>query len=66
VFVVGLAGDYCVKATALDARKVGFKSWVIEEGTKCVVPADWDAVKEELETAGVSIISMNDPIVRDL
>ncbi|KAJ5846668.1 hypothetical protein N7534_010337 [Penicillium rubens] len=66
VFVVGLAGDYCVKATALDALKVGFKSWVIEEGTKCVVPADWDAVKEELETAGVSIISMNDPIVGDL
>lgn len=66
VFVVGLAGDYCVKATALDAAKVGFNSWVIEEGTKCVVPANWDAVKGELETAGVSIISMNDPIVREL
>ncbi|EKV07842.1 Isochorismatase family hydrolase, putative [Penicillium digitatum] len=66
VFVVGLAGDYCVKATALDAVKVGFRSWVVEEGTKCVVPASWDATKKELGTAGVSIISMNDPIVRDL
>ncbi|KAJ5163188.1 uncharacterized protein N7500_005018 [Penicillium coprophilum] len=66
VFVVGLAGDYCVKATALDAAKTGFKSWVIEEGTKCVVPAGWDATREELETAGVSIISIDDPIIRQL
>ncbi|KAJ5615771.1 hypothetical protein N7537_000885 [Penicillium hordei] len=66
VFVVGLAGDYCVKATALDAAKVGFKSWVIEEGTKCVVPTGWDAVKGELEAAGVSIISMNDSVIREL
>lgn len=66
VFVVGLAGDYCVNATALDAAKAGFKCWVIEEGTKCVAPASWDAVKEELETAGVSVISMNDPIIKEL
>lgn len=66
VFVVGLAGDYCVKATALDAAKVGFKSWVVEEGTRCVVPPAWDSVKEELETAGVSIISMDDPIIKEL
>ncbi|KXG45437.1 uncharacterized protein PGRI_039860 [Penicillium griseofulvum] len=66
VFVVGLAGDYCVRATALDAVKTGFRSWVIEEGTKCVVPAGWDAIKKELATAGVSVISMDDPIIREL
>lgn len=32
VYVVGLAGDYCVKATAMDARKEGFKTCVIGEG----------------------------------
>lgn len=66
VFVVGLAGDYCVKATAIDAARLGFKTWVVEEGTKCVVPSGWDAVKEELVTAGVSLVSMFDCFIEEL
>ncbi|KAJ5773462.1 hypothetical protein N7457_008358 [Penicillium paradoxum] len=66
VFVVGLAGDYCVKATALDAIKTGFKAWVVEEGTKCVAPADWGTIKKELGTAGVAMISIDDPIIQRL
>lgn len=66
VFVVGLAGDYCVKCTAIDAVKAGFRSWLIEEGTKCVAPAGWDAVKDELRTAGVSIIHASDAILQKL
>lgn len=57
VFVVGLAGDYCVKHTAIDAAKSGFRSWVIEDGTKCVTPGSgWEKTKEELKIAGVSVI----------
>ncbi|KAJ5103840.1 isochorismatase family hydrolase [Penicillium argentinense] len=66
VFVVGLAGDYCVKCTAVDAVKAGFRSWLIEEGTKCVVPAGWDTVKEELRAAGVSVIHADDAVMRKL
>jgi nicotinamidase-related amidase len=66
VFVVGLAGDYCVKCTAIDAVKAGFRSWLIEDGTKCVVPASWDKVKEELRVAGVSVIHAGDAIVKKL
>lgn len=66
VFVVGLAGDYCVRATAIDAARLGFKTWVVEEGTKCVVPANWDAIKEELVTAGVSIVSIFDSTIEEL
>lgn len=66
VFVVGLAGDYCVKCTAVDAVKAGFRSWLIEDGTKCVVPASWDKVKEELRVAGVSVIHAGDAIVKKL
>ncbi|KAJ5294508.1 hypothetical protein N7508_009329 [Penicillium antarcticum] len=66
VFVVGLAGDYCVKCTAIDAVKAGFRTWVIEEATRCVVPDAWDAVKGELEAAGVSVVSWWDPIVQGL
>lgn len=66
VFVVGLAGDYCVKATAIDAAKAGFKTFVVEEGTKCVAPAGWDDTKEELVAAGVQLISITDPVVKEL
>ncbi|KAJ5174709.1 isochorismatase family hydrolase [Penicillium canariense] len=62
VFVVGLAGDYCVKCTAIDAVKAGFRSWLIEEGTKCVVPAGWAQAKEELRAAGVSVIHVDDAV----
>jgi nicotinamidase/pyrazinamidase len=31
VDIAGIAGDYCVKATALDAKKLGFKTWVLAE-----------------------------------
>ena len=62
VFVVGLAGDYCVKHTAIDAVKAGFRSWVIEEGTKCVVPgAGWERAKDELQASGVSVIGIDAP-----
>lgn len=66
VFVVGLAGDYCVKCTAIDAVKAGFRSWLIEEGTKCVVPAAWTQAKEELRVAGVSVIHADDAVVKKL
>lgn len=66
VFVVGLAGDYCVKCTAIDAVKAGFQSWLIEEGTKCVVPSGWDQTKEELRAAGVRVIHADDPAIQKL
>lgn len=66
VFVVGLAGDYCVKCTAIDSVKAGFRTWVVEEGTKCVVPADWDLTKEELQMAGVSVINADDAVIQRL
>lgn len=64
VFVVGLAGDYCVKFTAIDAAKAGFRSWVIGEGTKCVVPGSgWEMAMGELKASGVSVIMADSPEV---
>ncbi len=34
VFVVGIATDFCVAWTAIDAAKLGFKSFVISDATK--------------------------------
>ncbi|KAF3483922.1 pyrazinamidase/nicotinamidase [Arthroderma uncinatum] len=58
VFVVGLAGDYCVRCTAIDAADRGFKSYVIDEATKCVDPGEgWENAKVEMATHGVRVIS---------
>jgi nicotinamidase/pyrazinamidase len=44
VFVVGLARDYCVKATALDAAREGFDTVVIDDLTRAVAPDQAEAV----------------------
>jgi nicotinamidase/pyrazinamidase len=44
VFVVGLARDYCVKATALDAAADGFETFVVDDLTRAVAPAEHAAV----------------------
>ncbi|RMZ76226.1 hypothetical protein DV738_g5055, partial [Chaetothyriales sp. CBS 135597] len=48
VYVVGLAGDFCVKFTALDAAKAGFEVIVIEDAQRCVDPGAWNQLRHEL------------------
>ncbi|KAG5636595.1 hypothetical protein H0H81_007535 [Sphagnurus paluster] len=36
VFIVGIAGDYCVKSTALDAVDFGYKTWVVRDAVRSV------------------------------
>lgn len=59
LFVVGVAGDYCVKHTALDAAKAGFKVFVIEDAQRCVDPAEWQNVKKEFADASVKVVTMD-------
>jgi nicotinamidase-related amidase len=66
VYVVGLAGDYCVRSTAEDAVREGFEAYVIEEGTRPVDPALWVGVKREMEGAGVRVVRQDDREVRRL
>lgn len=54
VVVVGLATDYCVRATALDAVQAGYNTTVIAELTAGIAE-DPDEVFEELEAAGVEV-----------
>jgi nicotinamidase/pyrazinamidase len=58
VDVAGLALDYCVKATALDARRAGFDVTVHRGATRAVEvkPADGERAVEELRAAGVSVV----------
>ncbi|HNY98400.1 MAG TPA: bifunctional nicotinamidase/pyrazinamidase [Rectinema sp.] len=54
VIVCGLATDYCVKATALDARKLGFEVVVVENAIKGIgaAPDDIDNAKKQIREAG--------------
>lgn len=64
-FVVGVAGDFCVKCTALDARQEGLETIVVADAVKSIDPgADgWGKTKQELEGAGISIVNLEGPEV---
>lgn len=55
VFVTGLATDYCVKFTALDAIKAGLDAVLIEDGCRGVAEATSAAALEEMKQAGVQV-----------
>ena len=58
VWVGGLATDYCVKSTVLDARKQGFKVKAIKDAMRAVdlQPGDGERAIEEMRNAGAEIV----------
>jgi nicotinamidase/pyrazinamidase len=56
--VLGLATDYCVKFTALDARALGFAVALVEDGCRAVdlAPGDGARAIAELRAGGVDIV----------
>lgn len=58
VYVLGLATDYCVQATALDARELGFDVWLVEDGCRAVdlKPGDGDRAIAKLRGEGCAIV----------
>lgn len=63
VEVVGIATDYCVRATALDAARLGFSTRVRLDLTAGVARASVDRTLTELATGGVELVGS--PIVLD-
>jgi len=55
VDVVGIATDYCVRATAADAAAEGFQTRVLLGLTAGVAPGTTAAAIESLRTAGVAV-----------
>jgi len=62
VFVGGLATDYCVKATALDAVKHGFEVTVLEDAIRGVEvqPGDCTRALGEMKRARIRILRTED------
>ena len=57
VVVCGLATDYCVRATALDARRLGFETVLIADAVAAVdlEPDDGERALTEMQAAGITL-----------
>ncbi|MBY4897489.1 bifunctional nicotinamidase/pyrazinamidase [Cupriavidus sp. AU9028] len=67
VFCVGLATDYCVAWSALDARAAGFEAAVIEDACRAIdLQGSLQAAWERLAAAGVQRLQSADLLRADL
>ena len=59
VYIVGLALDVCVKFTVLDALELGFKTYLVKDGSRGVnlKPGDSDKAVEEMQEKGAIIVT---------
>ena len=62
IYIMGLATDYCVKYSCLDAELLGFNVHVIKEGCRGVElsPGDVQSALREMESCGVKMVSVKD------
>ena len=58
VYVVGLAADYCVKFTAMDAKDLGFNTHLIKDATKGVNLNEGDVEQaiKDMSAKGIHIV----------
>jgi nicotinamidase/pyrazinamidase len=58
IYLLGLALDYCVKYTALDACQLGLKTHVVLDGCRGIDlhPEDVDRALKEMKAAGAAIV----------
>ncbi len=62
IYLLGLALDYCVKYSALDARQLGFNTHIILDGCRGIGldPGDLDRAIDEMKRAGAILLQSHD------
>jgi nicotinamidase/pyrazinamidase len=62
IYLMGLALDYCVKYSALDARRLGLNAHVILDGCRGIEleAGDIDRALDEIKCAGTTILKSSD------
>ena len=58
VFFVGLAGDYCVKYTAIDTLEYGYETWLVTDGIKSI--SDEETAYEGLKKKGAHFLTLEE------
>ncbi len=61
VYIMGLATDYCVKYSCLDAVQLGFHTHIIQEGCRGVElhPGDIEKTLQELKNNNIELLFFN-------
>jgi nicotinamidase/pyrazinamidase len=59
LYVTGLATDYCVKASAIDAARQGIRTYLIRDAVRGVEVKEGDILRalQEMEKNGIRVIS---------
>lgn len=61
VFIAGLATDFCVAFSAIDASRQGFTTFMIEDASRAIdMSGSLEAAHEKMADAGVTIIRSSD------
>ncbi len=63
LFVGGVATEYCVRATVLDALKLGYEALVVEEAVRGISRDEEEAAKSEMLREGAILVRL-DEIIR--
>lgn len=65
IYFAGLATDYCVLYSVIDACELGFNTYVVKDGCRGIdlKPGDSDRAFEKMQRAGAHIISLDDILV---
>ncbi|MEJ5188841.1 bifunctional nicotinamidase/pyrazinamidase [Treponema sp. J25] len=56
VYLCGLASEYCVFYTALDAREAGFSTHYIEDATRPIQQEAFETAKKSMQKEGIRLI----------
>lgn len=66
VYVAGIATEYCVKQTVLDATEQGFKTFVIQDAVEGIYQAENDVPKAfgEMKAAGARIVNSESVLMK--
>ena len=60
VVVAGLAADYCVYYSALDALAAGFATTVVTDATRAISAEGWAAAQADLRERGAQLLNSSD------
>lgn len=65
LYIMGLATDYCVKFTALDAAELGYNVHLIKDGCRAVNmnPGDEERAIDEMRSFGVTVITSDGEVL---
>ncbi len=64
VYVVGLAGDYCVFHTVMDALMLGFKAGLVKDATRAISDAGFEEALKAMGEKGAEIAMSSDFVLK--